>query len=170
MGKLTKPILSKEYDVIQYQGKTYNIPLSVGIRNDLGSHPEILKKRMEISSKLGMEFRSHDGAFSCIDCAHTGIFTEKIKCKYDPDDSVPQWLSYFSRKDGKETIGFAARMNPCIVDVGLLEALAESGKLDEYLIDSSGTWKASDFPYIRDINPNTDSERRAIKMTNDFFG
>jgi hypothetical protein len=177
---MDKPEVSAKYFVIQYDGKTYNLPASMNLRNGLGSQPDILARRLEISSELGIRFHNNEGIFGCTDCSHTGIYAAAMKegvvfsnipssmCAYNPDDSVPQWLSYFHKKNKGKKIELVARMNPCVANIGLVKALVEFSKLEEYLVDSQGL-QAADFPYLREVESNPETEAKAIAMFQERF-
>jgi hypothetical protein len=42
---MIKPTVSKEYDLIEFKGQMYMVPMSVDIRNDLGLQEDVLKRR-----------------------------------------------------------------------------------------------------------------------------
>lgn len=180
-----KLILNKEMDIIQYQGRTYNFPSEMNLRNNAINKHNAFKKVQLLAGELGLEMEN-DKSFGCSGCKYTSIFMESLlnevegqkvsvfdntneKCRYDNKDE-PQWLSYFYVERKILTnifgeIGFGARMDPCVADTALLRVLIELNVFNEYEISTSLDVKI--FPYIRDVNEN--NEKKFAKLYKKYF-
>jgi hypothetical protein len=200
-------LVDRKNDLVMYSGKFYRFPVSLDIKNNLGSQTEVLEKRLAHSSDMGIEFISADGAFACTRCDFTRLFQEakhlamdsdpiarvevyqerelpgisqphvieighplvtsdtKKFCEYKPGNNGPHWFSYYW--NDKKGVEFVARMQPCIVDTGLIMALVEVGTLSSYEI--TGVSISPDIvPYITQISPGNDAERKAIEVYDQF--
>lgn len=155
--KITLDIL----ELVQYNGKIYHFPeeeKNVGVRRPIIDKPEILKRRIEISSELGAKFLNSKGDYNCEGCIHKFENVSHRKwgvCKYDTDNpqifrTFADYKYWISPKEFEIERKSMFRINPCVADTGSVIALSEFGILDIYQIDI-GNADLNMFPCLRDI-------------------
>lgn len=184
-SKSKKLILNKEMNIIQYEGRTYNVPAKIKLRREISKKYNAFDKVQLLAGELGLKMYN-DESFGCSDCQFTGIFEQSLRnlnmgqklsnfsnpedfCKYDNKDE-PQWLSYFYReklimKNIFGEIGFGARFNPCIADTALLRVLIELNAFKEFEVKTSLDVKI--FPHIKEVNEK--NEKKFIKLYKEHF-
>jgi hypothetical protein len=177
---MQEPLVTPEYDLLVWKGEAYRIPVSVSRKltsDEVFKLPEILERRTEIASKLGVRFVDSEGRFDenedCIYYASKGGGNEKI-CTYAPENNDPQFLSHFKQTDGAgNEIEFVASCagfsidglicSPCPILTGLFTALIEIGALDEYCIGRIDL-RPGMFPFVKGVKKSKELETRAVKL------
>jgi len=185
MAKINEPLITPEYDLIVWKDTAYRVPVSISRKltsDEVFKLPEILERRMEIASKLGVRFTDPEGRFDenedCIYYASKGDGDEKV-CTYAPENNDPQFLSYFKQTDkaGNEVefvascAGFSKDgliCSPCPILTGLFIALIETGRLDKYCIGKINL-RPGMFPFVKKVEKNKELETRAVKLYQDLI-
>jgi len=174
-------LVSREFDLLAYKRKFYRIPVEVTkiIPSELAAIPEIKKRSEEIARELGLE-KDKEKGYTCENCE----YQSDNGCGRKLNKDEPQMLSYFFEEKGmfwfdKETTEFVARHAgiisgyktlgpPCPAYAGLIIALIEHRKFDEFLIEEPDL-DIEMFPSIYEISPgkgkvNTELQKKAREL------
>jgi hypothetical protein len=171
--------VNKDFDLIFCNGRAYRAPAIYELIERLGSLPDALDRSISISRKLGYDFRdqkdsrSHDCSYHC---KHGDAIRRRMRegylavanlpqlCQYVPGDDGPWWLSFSCLDDTFENkkLEVVTRKNPCVIDTGILLALAEEGTMDAWLTDTDIDPKK--FPFFRDIIDDIEDTRKAAEL------
>ena len=77
-------IISKDFSLIQYMGKSYNVPTSPDLRENLGKLKDVIDEKMNLRSKIGgPDVESYYSARICVAWDRFGGSGNEIySCKY----------------------------------------------------------------------------------------
>ncbi len=137
--------LTLQNSLCQYNGKTFIIPESLEIRNNVGYSRGVFEKRISLSKDMGLEIIERPFTFNCVHQSNCiGYKDRDNPCEYVLDDDQPQWL-FMNTNTGNGEISIQ-RMTPCIADTALLITAIEEGKLNKHEIETKNI-DAKKFPF-----------------------